>query len=336
MSRFNITRNNPFISTYSIIARDEETGNFGIAAQSHWFAVGTVMPWVKAGVGVIAVQSFVNLLYAIKGLEYLGEGHNPKEIMKKLLGKDMVPEIRQITIMDKNGNIEAYTGNRCIKEAGHIIGKNFSVQGNLMTKGVTLELMAEAFDITKGGLAAKMIASLKAADKTDGDIRGRQSACMKIVRKEIPKNEWEGTLVDIRVDDHKDPIGELERLLRINNAYQHMNMAEIAFGNHDMETAFKEYAEAQNLYPENLEMSFWQAVSLANIGKYHEAYGIFYILFDKEPKWKIVTKRLISAEILNTDIEFMEKLFQDNPEIIDELLEENYNRLNGREYEDDI
>ncbi len=328
MMRHNSGEKEPFVSTYSIIARDEQTGEMGIAAQSHWFAVGTVVPWVKPGVGIVSVQSFVRLQYATYGLEMMEDGKHPNEALKTLIKKDPTPEIRQITMMDAKGNIECFTGDKCVKEASHLIGKNYSVQGNMMMRESTLNLMAKAFENTEGNLATRMLASLKAADEDEGDIRGRQSACMKIVSTQIPKHSWDGVTLDVRVDDSKEPIKELERLLRIHIAYQHMNKAEMAFGDKDMETAFKEYAKAQKLYPENLEMCFWQAVSLASVGKYHEAFGIFYIIFDKEPKWKILTRRLISAEILNADIDFIEKLFPDDPDIVDEILEENFNKFN--------
>lgn len=331
MKGYRYNRKEPFASTYSIIARNEETGDFGIAVQSHWFAVGTVVPWVKAGIGLVAVQSFVNLEYATYGLEMMEDGKTPEQALGKLLSRDTMPEIRQIVMMDSKGNIEGYTGDRCVKEAGHIIGKNYSVQGNMMTKSTTLKAMASTFESSKGPLPIRMLNSLKVADQDGGDIRGKQSACMKIVTADFPKHEWDGITLDLRIDDHKDPVSELERLLRINAAYQHMNRAEMAFGGDDMETAFKHYAEAQKLYPDNHEMSFWQAVSLANIGKYHEAYGIFYILFDKAPEWKTLTRRLISAEILNVDIDFIEKLFADDPKVVEEILEENFKKFDDQD-----
>ncbi len=324
-NRYN--RNEPFTNTYSIVARDEKTGEFGIAVQSHWFAVGTAVPWIKPGVGVVATQSFVKLEYATYGLEMMESGKKPSAIMKKLLKKDPSPEIRQIVMMNAEGELEAFTGDKCVGEAGHIIGNGFSVQGNMMFHKETLQKMAIAFEKKKGPLAIRMLHAMKAADQCGGDIRGKQSACMKIVSPNIPKHQWDGIMLDIRVDDHHDPINELERLLRIHAAYHHMNRGELAFGENDMEEAFRQYAEAQKLYPDNHEMSFWQAISLANIGKYHEAYGILYILFDESPQWKELTRRLITAEILNVDIEFIEKIFSDDPEIIDDILEENFKKF---------
>lgn len=322
---------NPLVHTYSVMAYDKEKKEMGIAVQSHWFAVGTVVPWLKAGVGVVSVQSFVNLIYASYGLALMEGDMTPKQALYSLLEKDISPEIRQIIMMDAKGNIEAYTGNKCVPEAGHIVRDGFSVQGNVMMTKDTLERMADRFENTKGGIDVKMLEALKVADKEKGDLRGKQSACMKIVSTEKPKHEWEGILLDIRVDDNKEPINELDRLLNIHKAYQHMNRAEMAFGEKDMEKAFKEYAKAQNLYSDNLELSFWEGVSLANIGKYHDAYSIFYTVFDKEPKWKTFTRRLITAEILNVDIDFIERLFQDDPDIVDEILEENFHR-----YEEDF
>ena len=329
-------RKDPLVSTYSIMAIDRRTGDIGIAAQSHWFAVGTVLPWLKPGVGAIAVQSFVNLQYATYGLAMMEDGELPRDVIKSLLKKDITPEIRQITMLDTKGHIETYTGNRCVEYAGHIIGDNYSVQGNMMTEEETLDKMADAFENTRGNLATKMLASIKVADEDDGDLRGRQSACMKIVSNEMPKHLWDGIMLDVRVDDNKDPVSELERLITIHTAYQHMNRAEMAFGSGEMETAFKEYATAQKLYPDNPEISFWEAVSLANIGKYHEAFGIFYIIFEKDPSWKALTRRLISAEILNIDIDFIEKLFPNEPEIVDEILEENFKKYSGQDDLEDI
>ncbi len=332
-NRYN--RMEPFANTCSIVAKDEKSGELGVAVQSHWFAVGTAVPWVKPGVGVIATQSFVKMEYATYGLEMMAKGESPSSILKTLVKKDSTPEIRQIVMMDKKGEIQAYTGKKCVKESGHITGKYFSVQGNMMQKKDTLEKMADAFESRKGPLSIRMLNALSVADLENGDIRGKQSACMKIVSPELPKHQWDGTLVDIRVDDHQDPINELGRLLRINSAYQHMNRAELALSKKDMEEAFNQYAEAQKLYPENDEICFWQAISLANIGKYYEAYGILYILFDKEPHWKELTKRLIYAEVLNARIDFIEKIFPDD-KIVDEILEENMKKYGDLDVDDSL
>src|SRR5690606_30805682 len=182
--------NNPLAHTFSIVARDESTGEMGVAVQSHWFSVGSVVSWGEAGVGVIATQSFANVSFGQRGLELLKSGLSPQQTLDSLLADDEGRDYRQVAILDKMGRVAAYTGTKCIKDAGHIIGENFSVQANLMLNDKVWPAMAEAFKNIKGKLAERMLAALEAAQQAGGDIRGKQSAAILIVKGESTGKIW--------------------------------------------------------------------------------------------------------------------------------------------------
>jgi uncharacterized Ntn-hydrolase superfamily protein len=284
--------------TFSIVARDSVTGEMGVAVQTHWFAVGTRVSWAEAGVGAIATQSFTNVSFGPLGLALLKEGLTAEEVLKQLIESDEGREVRQVGIIDSRGNIASWTGDHCISEAGHLAGKNFSVQANMMLTEQVWPAMSMTFQETKGPLAERLLAALEAGQAAGGDIRGRQSAAMIIVGGKSTGNSWEGRQIDLRVDDHKDPIGELKRLLKVSRAYQHMNNGDKAIETNDIKTAQSEYSKAQKLAPANLEMKYWHAVSLANIGMVKESLPIFKEIFVRDANWWILTKRLPKANLL--------------------------------------
>ena len=172
----------PLAHTYSIVARDSVTGNMGVAVQSHWFSVGSVVTYGKAGVGVVATQSFVNPSYGPKGLALMEQGLSPQQALEALLANDNGEMFRQVAFLNIKGDVATHTGSSCIEAAGHRQGKNFSVQANMMLNNTVWDAMANAFEKTKGDLSDRMIAALKAAQSEKGDIRGSQSAAILIVK----------------------------------------------------------------------------------------------------------------------------------------------------------
>jgi Uncharacterized conserved protein len=217
-----------FLHTYSIIARDEASGQLGVAVQSHWFAVGVLCPWVEAGVGAVATQSMVEVDYGPRGLAALRSGQTPQEALQTLLAQDEGRELRQVAMLDARGLTAVHTGSRCIGAAGHCSGPGFSVQANMMKNDTVWPAMAAAYQSARGSLAERLLAALKAAQAAGGDIRGKQSAALRVVDGVRSGQPWKHLLVDLRVDDSPDPLAELERLLRIHQAYELMNAGDDA------------------------------------------------------------------------------------------------------------
>src|SRR6185312_14999337 len=201
--------------TYSIVARDKDTGEFGVAVQSHYFQVGPTVPWAIAGIGAVATQSMVNVSFGPLGLDYLKAGYSAEQALKALLAGDTQPESRQVSLVDANGNVATHTGAKCIPAAGHRIGDGFSVQANLMEKDTVWDAMFEAYTASKEPLAERMLAALEAAEAEGGDIRGKQSAAMLVVSGTPTGRSWEDRIIELRVEDAPDPLLELRRLLRV-------------------------------------------------------------------------------------------------------------------------
>ena len=302
-----LPKSNP-VHTYSIIAYDPDTGEFGVAVQSHWFSVGSLVPWAKAGVGAVATQSFVKVEYGPHGLALMEEGKSAKEALALLIDKDEGRDVRQVAMIDNKGNVAAHTGKNCIYAAGHKLGKNYSVQANLMEKESVWPAMAKAFEETKGNLAEKMMASLESAEIEGGDIRGKQSASMLIVTGEPTGIDWKDTVMDIRIDDSPEPLKELKRLIRIHKAYQHANKGDHYLEVSEVDKALAEYDKASTLYPENPELPYWSAVALAKIGKLDKALPVFSKVFKKDPRLKKMTPRLVDVGLLPKDEDILEKI----------------------------
>ena len=291
----------PLVHTFSIVARDSITGEMGVAVQSHWFSVGSVVSWAEAGVGAVATQSLVNPSFGIRGLELLKAGKTAKEAVQELIAADTGREFRQLAIIDAKGNVFSFTGAKCIPEAGNIIGKNFSVQANLMLNNKVPGAMQKAFSETSGALAERMVAALEAGQAAGGDIRGQQSAAILIVKGTSTGKVWEDKLIDLRVEDNPHPIVELKRLLNVYRAYEHMNNGDAATEKSDWALALKEYGEAEKMFPDNLEMKFWHAVNLVNKGKIDDSLPLFKEIFTKEKNWQILLPRLTKIGLLTAD-----------------------------------
>jgi len=301
-------KESPLVHTYSIVAYDSITGDMGAAVQSHWFSVGSIVIWGEAGVGVVATQSFVNVSFGVRGLALLKSGLTPQDALDSLLSDDPGREMRQVAILNNKGEVATFTGSKCVAEAGHIKGKYYSVQANMMKNSTVWQAMSTAFEITKAPLAERMMAALEAAEAQGGDIRGKQSAALIVVRAKPTGNVWEDRIVDIRVDDNSEPVKELKRILHVYRAYEHMNAGDLAIENNLIEKALMEYSAAENLMPNNLEMKYWHAVSLANLGKIEDALPLFKYIFEKDENWKIMTPRLVPVGLLTVTEKDLKKI----------------------------
>lgn len=289
------------VHTYSIVARDPATGEMGVAVQSHWFSVGPLVAWGEAGVGVVATQSFVDPSYGPLGLALMKAGRSAEASLEALKKADGHPEVRQVAMLDAQGNVAVHTGEKCIPGAGHIAGENFAVQANLMLNDRVWPAMAQAFQSAEGDLTERMLAALEAAQSAGGDIRGKQSAAILVVKGESSGRPWADRLVDLRVEDHPEPLRELRRLVRIHRAYQHMNRGDEAVERGDSERALAEYGAAEAMFPENLEMKFWHAVSLVNMGRVEPSLPLFREIFAKDPNWATLLPRLGPVGLLEAD-----------------------------------
>jgi uncharacterized Ntn-hydrolase superfamily protein len=287
--------------TYSIVAVDKNRGEIGAAVQSHWFSVGSTVPWAEAGVGAVATQSFVNPSFGPQGVELLKQGLSPEQVVDRLVASDAGREMRQLAVIDRHGRAFAFTGRRCVPEAGHRIGEGYSVQANLMENAEVWPAMAQAFEQTAGPLAERMIEALAAAQACGGDLRGKQSAALLIVRGESSGEIWKDRVVDLRVEDHEEPVQELRRLLGVFRAYEHMNRGDEALEAEDEERALREYGDALKLYPDSQEIRFWCGVTLANTGQLEQALPIFAEVFRAHLGWRTLTERIYNLGLLEVD-----------------------------------
>jgi uncharacterized Ntn-hydrolase superfamily protein len=310
MSVAQVYRNdNPFAHTFSIVARDSATGEMGVAVQSHWFSVGTSVSWAEAGVGAVATQSFTNKSFGIRGLDLLRSGLTAQQALDSLLADDPGRDVRQVAVIDSKGNVATHTGKNCIDYASHIQGNNFSVQSNMMLTDKVPSAMATAFENSKGKpLAERMIMALEAGQKAGGDIRGKQSAAIIVVPGKSMGEPWNERTVDLRVDDSPEPIKELRRLYNVHIAYQHMNNGDLAVEKNDMPTAMNEYNAAMKMFPENLEMQYWTAITLANNNQVDKAIPILTKVFAKDANWKELTRRLPKVNLLTVSDADLKKI----------------------------
>jgi uncharacterized Ntn-hydrolase superfamily protein len=296
------------VHTYSIVARDPATGQLGVAVQSHWFSVGSIVSWAESGVGAIATQSFVDPAYGKLGLDLMRTGKTAPEALKSLLAGDAGADVRQVAMIDARGRVEAHTGAKCIEAAGHKVGKDYSVQANLMANERVWPAMSQAFETAKGDLAERMLAALEAAQAAGGDIRGKQSAALIVVAGQPTGKPWADRVFDLRIDDHAEPLKELRRLVNLQRAYNHMNAGDAAVERKDNEGALREYSAAERLVPDNLEMTYWHAVALVNMKRVDEALPMFRRVFAAEPDWRTLTPRLVKSGILPDDKALIERI----------------------------
>jgi len=296
------------VHTYSIVARDAETGDLGVAVQSHWFSVGSVVSWAEAGVGAVATQSFVEVSYGPLGLELMRAGKTAPEALAALLAIDEHEAVRQVAMVDVHGNVAVHTGSGCIVEAGHRQGDGYSVQANMMLNDTVWDAMAQAYEASDGDLAERLLAALEAAQAEGGDIRGQQSAALLIVPGTTSGSPWRERTFDLRLDDHTAPIEELRRLVDVHRAYNHMNHGDELMADGDIEGALGAYATAADLYDGNLEVRYWQAITMVGAGRVDEAMPIFETVFAAGPHWAELTRRLPAAGLLPDDEGLLERI----------------------------
>jgi uncharacterized Ntn-hydrolase superfamily protein len=301
------------VHTYSIVARHPETGELGVAVQSHWFSVGSLVPWAEAGVGAVATQSFVDPAYGPLGLELMRAGKTAGQALDGLLASDPGREVRQVAFVDAKGTVAAFTGSNCIPAAGHIEGEQFSVQANLMLNDKVWPAMAKAYREARGDLADHLLAALDAAQTAGGDIRGKQSAAILIVRGKSTGRPWADRVVDLRVEDHSEPLKELRRLVKLRRAYRHMDDGDLAMEHKDVERALKSYGAAMHSNPENPEMKYWTAVSMANGGRLDDALPLFKSVFAADSNWRELTPRLRKVDLLKVSDENLERILSVTP-----------------------
>jgi uncharacterized Ntn-hydrolase superfamily protein len=288
--------------TYSIVARDPQTGELGVAVQSHYFSVGQRVPWAEAGIGAVATQSFTEPSYGALGLQLMKAGKTAPDALKALIAADSNADVRQVAMIDANGNVATHTGKKCIADAGHHIGKNYSVQANLMANANIWPAMAKAFESAQGSLAERMLAALEAAQNSGGDIRGQQSAAIVVVSGKPTGISWKDRILDLRVEDNPNPLQELRRLMRIQEAYHHEDLGDNYIAENNLDAAFKEYEKASQLEPENNELRFWFAVSLVTTKEKEKALKLFKEIFEKDKRWLELIDRLPLAGLLPAEV----------------------------------
>ncbi len=296
------------VNTYSIVARDAETGELGVAVQSHWFSVGSSVAWAESGVGAVATQSFIDPSYGANGLVLMRTGASAEQALTGLVSADAHPEVRQVGMVDASGGTAVHTGALAISEACDHEGEGFTVQANLMHRETVCEAMVGAFTSTSGDLAERLMSALEAAEAQGGDIRGKQSAALLVVAAEPSGRPWQDRLFDLRVDDHREPLVELRRLLSVARAYRHMNEGDEQVTRGDIDAAVEEYRKAEALLPGESEPIFWHAVTLASAGRVEESLPLFAAAFGMREEWRELVPRLVAAQLLPDDPEMVEAI----------------------------
>jgi uncharacterized Ntn-hydrolase superfamily protein len=291
----------PLAHTFSIVARDPRTGELGVAVQSHYFSVGPVVPWAEAGVGAVATQSLVLVDYGPDGLALMRSGLTARQALDSLLAADAHREGRQVAMVDAKGIVAAWTGPSCIPDAGHQTGEQYSVQANLMANDRVWPAMAKAYESTPGDLAERLLAALDAAQQAGGDIRGRQSAAIVVVKAQASGKPWADRLFDLRVEDSPEPLRELRRLVRLRRAYNLEDAGDEAISAKRPEEAMRHYEEAMKLAPDVVELRFWAAVSMYTNGRQAEALPLFRQVFAQEARWVPLVARLPKAGLFPDD-----------------------------------
>ena len=287
--------------TFSIVARDPQTGEMGVAVQSHYFSVGPSVPWAEAGVGAVATQSLVLVDYGPDGLALMKKGRTAQQALDQLVKADSGRAGRQVAMVDARGNVAAWTGAGCIPDAGNHSGAQYSVQANLMANDKVWPAMAKAYESAKGDLAERMLRALEAAQAAGGDIRGRQSAAIVVVRTKSSGKPWADRVMDLRVEDSPEPIKELRRLVRLRRAYNLEDAGDNAISAKRPDEALKMYEQAMTLAPDVVELQFWAAVSMYTNDRESEALKLFHRVFEREARWVPLVPRLAKAGLFPDD-----------------------------------
>jgi uncharacterized Ntn-hydrolase superfamily protein len=291
--------------TYSIVARDDRSGELGVAVQSHYFGVGSLVSWAEAGVGAIATQSVAEPAYGQRGLDLMRAGASAPEALHRLLAEDRQERVRQVAFIDRHGRVATHTGARCIREAGHRVADGVSAQANIMERATVPDAMVAAFRSGDGDLADRMVLALEAAEGEGGDLRGRQSAALVVVAPRATGRPTEDRLFDLRVDDHPDPVREMRRLIGLSRAYERVDLGDELAAGGDLEAALVEYAAAHAEQRDSAELAFWHGVALAANGREQEARPLLDRAYAQGEGWRELLRRLPEAG-----------LFPDDPELV--------------------
>jgi uncharacterized Ntn-hydrolase superfamily protein len=264
--------------------------------------------WAEPGVGVVATQSVVEPAYGPKGLGQLRRGASAPDALRRLLGDDENAAVRQVAIVDKHGRAAVHTGPRCIREAGHRVADGVSAQANMMERATVPDAMIVAFRSTEGELARRLLAALEAAEREGGDIRGRQSAAMVVVAPRGTGQPMADKPVDLRVDDHPDPVRELRRLVEVHSAYRHIEVADELAAAGDNDGALAEYQRAHAKQPDNAELAFWHGVALAASGHEAEARQLLERAYREREGWRELLRRLPESGLFPADEDLLRRL----------------------------
>ena len=307
--------------TYSIVAHDPATGELGVAVQSHYFDVGKVVPWAEAGVGAVATQSIPDIGYGPHGLDRMRAGTAAPDALIELVAADELEMVRQVAMVDANGEVGVHTGAGCVVEAGHRIGNAVSVQANMMLRNTVPDAMFDAYSGTDGDLTARLLAALDAAEAEGGDIRGRQSAALLVVGSERSDAPWDHVRFDLRVDDHPEPLVELRRLVDYARAFEQVQG--VLFGgllfapeidesmSDALEAGLAALESAQAVIGDNREPMFWTTVLLAKAGRIDDARVALRRATETNADWAQFLHRLPASGILPPDEELLARLTAD-------------------------
>lgn len=300
--------------TYSIVACDPRTGELGVAVQSHWFAAGDLVMWAQSAVGAVATQALVEVSHGPLGLALMREGASAPDALERRLEADEGRDNRQVAMVDGHGRVAAHTGERCIREAGHRTGDGFSAQANMMTNDTVWDAMGVAYERSAADdLAHRLLDALDAAEAEGGDVRGRQAAGILVVRAHPSERPWEEVVVHLRVDDHPEPLPELRRLVDLKFAYDRLDEAERLELAGDAAGALDEQRAALATFPDNPEIAFWTAVSLADNGHVDEACRTVQVAFRANPGWEELLRRLVRDGFLEVPAAALERLLASAP-----------------------
>jgi uncharacterized Ntn-hydrolase superfamily protein len=296
------------VATFSIVAFDPSNKDLGVAVHSRYFSVGSVVPWARAGIGAIATQSFVNVSYGPHGLQLLNDGFTVDEVVETLTGQDAGSAFRQVGIIDSNGKVAAFTGEKCLKWAGSKLGKNYAALGNILAGEEVVNNMGKRFETTKDDLAGKLVAALEGGEEAGGDIRGRQSASLLVVRADQGRGGYGDRYLDLRVDDHPDPISELKRLLDLSRVYSLIDQSEDEFTKGDLENALRSIKKAISLDPTIDEAYIDLALTCLKLNRPKEAEKAFRDALRLNPKLKQLISQLPNVGLMQREEDLFETL----------------------------